>query len=136
MKHIKKFNESWIDSVKDFGREKLGIGQDKFESELSSKMIKIVEICENDGYRLFNGAGDITDGHDVWVYKFPQSSEKNKKNIALYPDYRKGVLRIEWIPVTELIITLNLKDDDVESLANQIMRVLDDPERAGWPAER
>jgi hypothetical protein len=31
MKHIKKFNEGWLDSVKDFGREKFGIGQDKFE---------------------------------------------------------------------------------------------------------
>ena len=139
MKHIKKFNENWTD-VKDFvGAPFFVPSHYKTEYEGRKKISEIVKICRDSGYQLksqvavnsalgsfFSRREDI----EIWTYKLDPDTYGGKA-LCLYPDYRKGILEIRPIAVNKTfeksILTLDLKNEDVRSLANQIIEILDSP---------
>jgi len=100
MKHIKKFNESWLDSVKDFGREKFGIGQDKFEQATFEFIEKINELRKK-GY-------NFTKPIDTFVRsKSPIKHTDTFRNLTLYAGtFRENNLRL----VIELFPNFSNKD--------------------------
>lgn len=138
MKHIKKFNENWT-AIKDFvGAPFFVPSHYKTEYEGRKKISEIVKICRNNEYNLksqvlvrgglgsfFSSKQDI----EIWTHSLDTDIYFNKK-ISLIPDFKKGTLEITWNlknTIGETISTLDLKNEDVTSLANQIMEIFDNP---------